>query len=110
MKKRKIDNDEQQILDTMIILASEAGYIDIVKLLLEKGANINASDNDGWTPLLHSCADSDVKLTKLLLEKGANKNVRDWNGISPMEHAINCDEEEIIKLLKAKRAKPKKKV
>ena len=49
--------------------------VDAVKILLEKGANVNAINSDKWTPL-HCAAsyDSNADVVKVLLEKGANVN------------------------------------
>ncbi len=31
--------------------AAVSGHLDVVKYLVEKGADVKAADNDGWTPL-----------------------------------------------------------
>ncbi|MGD2072771.1 MAG: ankyrin repeat domain-containing protein, partial [Candidatus Thorarchaeota archaeon] len=41
---------------TPIIWAALRGHLDVVKLLLEKGANINSTNWAGWTPLMQACA------------------------------------------------------
>jgi len=47
-----------------------------VKLLLEKGANIEAKDNDGDTALINAAIKGETEMVKLLLEKGANIEAR----------------------------------
>ena len=37
----------------IVILASEGGHLDIVKLLIEKGADVNKEGNNGWTALTY---------------------------------------------------------
>src|SRR6185369_9499670 len=37
---------------TALILASREGDLESTKLLVEAGANVNQTTNDGWTPLL----------------------------------------------------------
>lgn len=44
----------------------------IVELLLEKGAKIEAKDEDGWTPLSWAAANRHEAIAKMLLDKGAN--------------------------------------
>lgn len=46
------------------------GSFEIVKILLEKGANAVAPNENGWTPL-HLAGH--FKVVKILLEEGANK-------------------------------------
>lgn len=58
----------------------------VVSALLELGADVNAVDNNGFTPLHHSVKanhhprDKVVKMVKLLLENGADVNARDNDG------------------------------
>jgi len=51
-----------------------------VKLLLEKGANIEAKDNDGDTALINAAIKGETEMVKLLLEKGANIEAKDNKG------------------------------
>ncbi|KAK3366315.1 ankyrin repeat-containing domain protein, partial [Lasiosphaeria ovina] len=48
------------------------GYKAVVELLLEKGADIEAVDSDGRTPLYIAAERGHEAVVKLLLEKGAN--------------------------------------
>jgi len=54
----------------LCILLLSSG-LDLVKFLIEKGADFNAKDNNGET-LLHKAAYGDkLDVVKLLIEKGA---------------------------------------
>ncbi|HBL98910.1 TPA: hypothetical protein DDZ86_04685 [Candidatus Dependentiae bacterium] len=63
---------------TPFLLACRKNDIPLAKLLIEKGANINAScttgPNAGATPLLYVCHNNNFKFAKQLIEKGANVN------------------------------------
>ena len=46
-------------------------YFKLIKLLLEKGANINIKDKNGYTPLMWACKYNHTEIIELLLDKGA---------------------------------------
>lgn len=52
----------------------------IVKLLLDKGADIDVQDRVGWSALHHSCLSSNGCVVKLLLDRGAyvDKDYWEW--------------------------------
>jgi len=56
----------------------------LVNLLISHGANVNAKDKLGRTPL-HLTSDN-VDLAELLIEKGANMNARDRNDQTPLDY------------------------
>jgi ankyrin repeat protein len=43
-----------------------------LKILLDHGANIEAKDNGGWTPLMHAARNRGSVTVKILLDHGAN--------------------------------------
>ena len=47
----------------------------LVKALLENGANTNVTDDNGWTPLAYAVERGNIHLVKLLLEHGADTNM-----------------------------------
>src|SRR5581483_5057182 len=51
-----------------------------IRLLLEKGADIEARDEQGQTPLIRAAADAQTGIVKLLLEKGADIEAKDTSG------------------------------
>ncbi|KAF2192454.1 ankyrin repeat protein, partial [Zopfia rhizophila CBS 207.26] len=57
---------------TPLIEMAENGKKEIVALLIEKGANINATDNRGNSLLSCAAEKGHVSVIKLLLDKGAN--------------------------------------
>ena len=52
--------------------ASLCGNTEIVKYLVEKGANIETENEDGNTPLFIACEKNNNDIVKYLIEKGAN--------------------------------------
>jgi ankyrin repeat protein len=48
----------------------------LVDYLLDRGADVNATDNAGWAPLHIAVANGRVELAKRLLQRGADPNAR----------------------------------
>ena len=46
----------------------------VVTLLLERGADVNKVDENGWTALMHAAEEGHVETVTLLLERGADVN------------------------------------
>jgi uncharacterized protein len=53
-----------------LIQASRQGDLGMVASLLTEGADINAVDEEGWTPYLAASAEGNWKVMKLLQAKG----------------------------------------
>ena len=53
-----------------------ASNTEIVKLLLNRGADLNFQADDGTTPLISALHNQYVEIVKLLLKRGANPNIR----------------------------------
>ena len=69
-----------------------------VKLLLEAGANINASDHEGDTPL-HAAIYGSNSLTQLLVDNGADIEARNLDGLTPLGHACEIGKQGAIEIL-----------
>lgn len=59
-----------------------------IEILLEYGADIEAKDEDGKTPLAAAVGDYTFRAIPILLKKGANLEARDNNGRTPLGAAI----------------------
>ena len=82
---------------TALSWAAEAGNKAIVKQLLEKGADPEAKDLNGQTPLFYAVGN--IEVVKLLLEKGANPESKDRYGRTPLSRAVAHGYKEVVKLL-----------
>ncbi|MFC6978993.1 ankyrin repeat domain-containing protein [Microbulbifer taiwanensis] len=60
----------------------------LVRLLVEAGANLNARENKGRTPLNLSVVNSRSAVLELLLASGADPDIGDKRGITPLLNAV----------------------
>jgi ankyrin repeat protein len=66
--------------------------IEIVKLLLENGADVNGFSDSRWTPV-------NLPIVKLLLENDAKTNEKDFMDYTPIDLALHCNNIELVKVL-----------
>ncbi|KAK2974191.1 hypothetical protein RJ640_021482, partial [Escallonia rubra] len=84
-------DNEHQLMDefldgcSLLHLACQTADIGMVELLLQHGADINASDSRGQTPLHQSIIRGRIATTKLLLTRGANPLAVDREGKTPLQ-------------------------
>ena len=84
---------------TPLIAACENGCVEIVELLLKKGADIEAKDKSDWTPISYACWNGRIQTVRLLLDNGANINSVDNDGFTPLKRASRRGHKETFKLL-----------
>lgn len=86
------------------MIATSNNSVEVVKLLIDAGADVDARSEKGTTALMLAAKNSKgVDVINLLLEKGADVNARDDKGNTALTYATNKDSEvqaEIIALLK----------
>ncbi|MDR3285591.1 MAG: ankyrin repeat domain-containing protein [Holosporales bacterium] len=70
--------------------AIQEGRINDAKTLLKNGADKEAKDNDGETPLHVAAWKGSIEIVKVLLAAGANKEGKDYYGMTPLYGAIIC--------------------
>ena len=70
--------------------ASRQGFADVVKALVDGGADVNQIDpGDKSTPLVVATINGFFDIGKYLLEKGANPNLSADNGVAPLYGTLN---------------------
>ncbi|HEY7376441.1 MAG TPA: ankyrin repeat domain-containing protein [Polyangia bacterium] len=77
------------------------GHPDVVKLLIARGANVNARNMSQLTPL-HFVAryTRDRSLAELLIQHGADVNAKERDGHTPIEVAVGARNDEIAAVLR----------
>ncbi|XP_043657224.1 ankyrin repeat and KH domain-containing protein mask isoform X5 [Drosophila teissieri] len=91
--------DKGQKDSTPLMEAASAGHLDIVKLLLNHNADVNAHCATGNTPLMFACAGGQVDVVKVLLKHGANVEEQNENGHTPLMEAASAGHVEVAKVL-----------
>lgn len=87
-------------------IATVSGHTEVMRLLMEKGANINVKTREGAS-LLHLAAQrQDQHCCDFLLARGANPNLASDDGITPLHTAVVYGGVENLRLLLSKGADP----
>lgn len=125
--------DAYDFYDTSIMdapgISDGENDMNIIKMLLQAGANVESKDINGRTPLSWAAQGSSEKIpiqvlpkeqeeglvnlgtytstreirdiTELLLEAGADLNAKDHHGRTPLRWATDCGNEKVVKLLES---------
>ncbi len=70
---------------TPLLVAAIFGRVEVAKLLIEKGANVNGTSNDGATALHGAAFFCHTEIVKLLLGKGAVVDAKNIRGETPLD-------------------------
>jgi ankyrin repeat protein len=107
----KRELNEQLFRRLSKILVSEAGNAEspddllAVSSLLDQGADVDARNSAGQTPLLAAAQNGHVKAMEILLSRGADVNAQDHHGRTALMVAAGADDVKMVKLLLSKGAK-----
>ena len=72
---------------------------EIIQYLVENGANVDAIDNEGRTPLVAAIKAGSIGGSKVLLSSGANILIKDKNGQNPLHYAVKHKRKFILSCL-----------
>ncbi|MFO0962644.1 MAG: ankyrin repeat domain-containing protein [Phycisphaerales bacterium] len=93
----------QSFDDLALHFASQAGDLAEMRRLLDGGADVNAPDPNGITPLKYASAEPRLEAIRLLIARGAAVNLADNRGFAPLHcaagHGFYEEALEIVELL-----------
>ena len=92
-------------LDADLIEAVKTGCPSIVRTFMAKGANVNARDENGGTPLIWAVARRVAETVSILIAAGADPDARDLGGRSELDLARTRKMPSIEEILTAALAK-----
>ena len=87
--------------DISIHKAAEEGNTEAVKQHLAAGADVDAKNKHGGTPLHYTAI---KEIAELLILNGAEVNAKDGNGWVPLHYAVGRDHRDVAETLIAKGA------
>lgn len=91
---------------TALMSAAMSDRADMVRLLLEKGAVVDARDDSGFSALLYAARDGHSGTVRELLNHGANIQTRAKDGTTALRLAQTKKRDHVVRLLRRAGAKP----
>lgn len=86
--------------NTPLIVAAGWGNVDAVRILLDAGANINATGEDRDTALHRAVAVEALDVVQMLIDRGASVEMADAFGDTPRDFAEEAKDLRIRELLR----------
>ncbi len=83
----------------LLLEAIDDENLQLVKFMLDKGIDVNASTEGGWTPLLEAADGGSLEIMQLLIDRGANVNKGNQKGWTPLMEAAEEGHLAMVKLL-----------
>jgi ankyrin repeat protein len=85
--------------NTPLQFAAELGYFNIVKLLIDRGAQVNTTDKLGKTPLHKAACMHNRNIVEHLINNGADPNIKDKEHWTVLQLAVRMGQLEVVKCL-----------
>ena len=83
------------------MFAAENGTPEMVKVLIDEGANVDAVDENGWTAMMHA---NEAENVQVLLNAGANMAIKNNDGDTVLAMALKYKQEDVVQLLRSRGA------
>ena len=85
--------------ESVLCVAAEYGHLDIIRYIVEHGADMEKADNYGWTPIITASWKGHLEVVHYLLEQGANRDKANNRGYTSLHWAARFGHLETAKLL-----------
>ena len=96
-----IEARDRKAKATSLMAASMAGYLDVVKVLVEAGADVNSKGLGGGTALFGAAAKGHRQVVRFLIDQKADVNTEFENGLTPLQIARAMGHTQVVQILEA---------
>ena len=96
-------NFSNKYKNSFLHLAAKGGLVKWIKILLDKGLNIDQKNSDGWTPLHFAIVSENMEAIDYLIGRKCNVNTLTMRGESPYNIAERLENKDLIKKLKRRK-------
>jgi len=73
-----------------IWFAARVGWLEVMKLFIDSGCDVDVKNTNGQTPLMCACEHRQEAMVAYLLSLGADPNTRDIHDSTPLHYAYMC--------------------
>lgn len=88
--------------DTALMWSASEGRMEIVRMLIQAGADVNQRHRqNGNTALILAASYRHLAIVKTLLKAGADQTIHNSEGMTALGYAIKHEDTDIVELLKA---------
>ncbi len=94
-------NDVDYVEDdsTMLMYAAVDGFTNLIKVLLELGADVNILGHDGETAIFGTAANGNTEDNELLVNAGADLTIATYHlAETPLHQAVECENVDAVKV------------
>jgi len=94
-----VEAEEEECGWTCLMITAHNGHLAICRLLLDKGAQVEARNIHGSTPLHYAASRGHVEIVRLLCDRGADVEARSTRGWRPLHSATYHGHISVVKEL-----------
>lgn len=92
--------------ETPLMIAAWFGHLDVVHVLLAKGADVNSRNQRGMTPLFCAALQGQAAIVRALFDRKADINAKDRHGATPLMAAARAGHAAAVRVLLEQGADP----
>lgn len=87
MARKSNVNAKDKMGLTSLHMATQFGHLQIIKLLIKNGADINTQNAFGNIPMFYVPNENAVEICKLLMKHGADPTIKNEYDVAPLDYA-----------------------